>query len=144
MHRFRLMPVFALVSALMLVLAACANDSGASSAAEEESEAESHAATSTEESADDGGGGDADTVVISGFAFGDDITVAAGTAVTFQNDDDAEHSVTNGTDGEPAADAAFDEDVEAGESVEIAFDEPGTYDVTCRYHPDMHMTVTVE
>jgi plastocyanin len=143
MHRFRLMPV-ALVSALMLVLAACANDSGASSAAEQESEAESHAAMSTEESADEGGGGDADTVVISGFDFGDDITVAAGTTVTFQNDDDAEHSVTNGTDGEAAADAAFDEDVEAGESVEIPFDEPGTYDVTCRYHPTMQMTVTVE
>jgi plastocyanin len=143
MHRFRLMPVFALLSALVLVLAACANDSGASSAAEEESEAASEAAESTAESADDGGG-DADTVVISGFDFGDDITVAAGTVVTFQNDDDAEHSVTNGTNGEPAADAAFDEDVEAGESVEIPFDEPGTFDVTCRYHPDMQMTVTVE
>jgi plastocyanin len=143
MHRFRPISVLTIATCL-LFLAACAGDAGASSAAEEESAAESHAEMSVEASAADGGGGEADTVVISGFAFGDDITVTAGTTVTFQNDDDAEHSVTNGTDGTPADDAAFDEDVEGGESVEIMFDEAGTFDVTCRYHPTMQMTVTVE
>jgi plastocyanin len=141
MHRFR--PIHVLAIATCLFLTACASDAGASSAAAEESAAESHAGMSMEASQAEGGGG-TDTVVISGFSFGGDITVAAGTTVTFQNDDNAEHSVTNGTNGTPADNAAFDEDVEAGASVEIAFDEAGTFDVTCRYHPTMQMTVTVE
>jgi plastocyanin len=142
MHRFRPIHALAIASCLVL-LAACANDAGASSAAAEESAAESHAEMSMEASAADGGG-ETNTVVISNLSFGDDITVAAGTTVTFQNDDDTEHSVTNGTDGTPADNAVFDEDVEAGESVEVTFDEAGTFDVTCRYHPTMQMTVTVE
>jgi plastocyanin len=143
MHRFRPIPVVA-VAIFIILLAACASDAGASSAAAEESAADSHAGMSMEASQADGGGGDADTVVISGFDFGDDITVPAGTTVTFQNDDDAAHTVTEGTDGSPADGAAFDEEVDGGASVEITFDEAGTYDVTCRFHPDMQMTVTVE
>ena len=148
MHRFRLIPI-AVSAVFLLLLAACAGDAGATATSEEESAAESaaesHAEMSMEASeGDGGGGGEADTVVISGSSFGDDITVAAGTTVTFQNDDGFEHSVTNGTNGTPADDAAFDEDVAGGESVEITFDEAGTFDVTCRYHPSMQMTVTVE
>jgi plastocyanin len=142
MHRFRPIPVVA-IATCVIVLAACTGDTGATSAAAEESAAESHAGMSMEASQADGGG-DADTVVISGFDFGDDITVPAGTTVTFQNDDDAAHTVTEGTDGSPAEGAAFDEEVEGGASVEITFDEAGTFDVTCRFHPDMQMTVTVE
>jgi plastocyanin len=140
MHRFR--PITALAIAALLVLAACAGEPAASVAAEE-SAAESHAGMSMAASEGDGGAG-GDTVVISGSSFGDDITVAAGTTVTFQNDDSAAHTVTNGTDGTPTDGAAFDEEVAGGESVEITFDEAGTFDVTCRIHPDMQMTVTVE
>ena len=141
MHRFR--PISAIAIAGLLVLAACAGDPGASAAAEESTAAESHAGMSMAASEGDGGGG-ADTVVISGSSFGDDITVPAGTTVTFQNDDSAAHTVTNGTDGTPTDGAAFDEEVAGGESVEITFDEAGTFDVTCRIHPTMQMTVTVE
>lgn len=90
------------------------------------------------------GGADADTVTISGSSFGDDITVAAGTTVTFVNGDSLGHTVTEGSDGQIADDARFDEDVPAGESVPITFDEPGTYQVTCEIHSNMNMTVTVE
>jgi plastocyanin len=34
--------------------------------------------------------------------------------------------------------------VPAGGMVEVSFDEPGTYRVTCLIHPTMNMTVTVE
>jgi plastocyanin len=92
----------------------------------------------------DAGGGDTATVMIMGFDFSDDITVAAGTTVTFVNHDGGAHTVTEGSDGVAAADAAFDEEVPAGGMVEVSFDEPGTYRVTCLIHPTMNMTVTVE
>lgn len=92
----------------------------------------------------DGGGATGDTVTITGSSFGDDITVAAGTTVTFVNDDTLPHTVTEGSDGQIADGARFDEDVPAGESVPITFDDPGTYQVTCEIHSTMNMTVTVE
>jgi plastocyanin len=79
-----------------------------------------------------------------GFDFPDDITVSAGTTVTFINHDGGAHTVTEGTDGVASPDAAFDEEVAAGASAEIVFDEPGTYQVTCLIHPTMNMVVTVE
>jgi plastocyanin len=130
----RLAPLSALACAAML-LAACGG------AAE--------SPTAAGDGGGEGGGGgspaaEGTTVTISGNSFGDNITVAAGTTVTFVNEDSVGHTVTNGQDGEPAADAAFDEPVAAGESVEIPFDEAGTFDVTCTIHPSMNMTVTVE
>ena len=144
MRRNLPLPLLTLLAILSVILAACANGGGAASEAASSEAAESEPAASESMAASDGGGGEGDTVVISGFSFGEDITVAAGTTVTFQNDDDAEHSVTEGTDGAPAEGARFDEDVEGGESVEITFDEAGEYAITCRYHPDMNFTVTVE
>jgi plastocyanin len=90
------------------------------------------------------GDGETATVMMMGYEFSDDITVAAGTTVTFINHDGGAHTVTEGVDGVAASGAAFDEEVPAGGSVDIAFDEPGTYDVTCLIHPTMNMVVTVE
>jgi len=28
--------------------------------------------------------------------------------------------------------------------VRVTFDEPGTYEITCKIHPSMQMTITVE
>ena len=28
--------------------------------------------------------------------------------------------------------------------IEVTFDDPGTYDITCKIHPAMNMTITVE
>lgn len=121
---------------ILLLIAAC----NAPATATPPAEADATDATD----ATDAAGGDATTVTISDFDFGDDITVPAGTTVTFANEDGAAHTVTEGTDGEAAVAAAFDEEVASGASVDVTFDEPGTYDVTCRFHSTMNMTVTVE
>ena len=52
--------------------------------------------------------------------------------------------MTEGSDGVAADDAAVDEEVEAGAEVEVSFDEAGTYQITCLFHPEMNMTVIVE
>jgi plastocyanin len=74
----------------------------------------------------------------------DELTIAAGTEVTFVNHDSFEHSATEGTGGRAVEDPVVDEDVAVGESATVRFDEPGTYDITCRFHPTMQMTLTVE
>jgi plastocyanin len=64
------------------------------------------------------------------------IQVTAGTTVTWTNNDHFTHSVE--MDGQP------DHKIAPGESVEITFDTPGTYDYTCTLHPhDMSGTVIV-
>jgi plastocyanin len=136
MDRSRPTLPFTIVAILALVLAACTQASPEATDAAEETEAEATEA--------DGGGATGETVTISGSTFGDDITVAAGTTVTFVNEDSLGHTVTEGSDGQAVDEPRFDEDVAAGESVEVTFDEPGTYQVTCEIHPTMNMTVTVE
>lgn len=76
----------------------------------------------------------------------EDLTVAAGTTVTWRNDDAVVHTVTsgssNGTIGE--ADGLFDSGLFAGgETFAYTFTEPGTYEYFCTPHPWMHGTVTV-
>lgn len=93
--------------------------------------------------------GDEVTVTLQGFAFrspegGTSLTIAAGTTVNFVNDDAAPHTATHGTDGNSADGAEFDINLPTGESGSFTFDEPGTYPVTCRIHPAMNMTITVE
>ena len=72
------------------------------------------------------------------------LTVTVGTKVTFQNKDTVDHTVTNGKDGKPDANAAFDKSLPAGQSVDITFDKAGTFKVTCKIHSSMNMTVTVQ
>ena len=64
------------------------------------------------------------------------IEIDAGQTVTWTNDDNFTHTVeVEGQD---------DHEVEPGESVEITFDEPGTYDYVCTLHRhDMDGTVIV-
>jgi plastocyanin len=64
------------------------------------------------------------------------IQVAAGDTVTWTNGDNFTHTVQ--VDGEE------DHEVEPGESVEIEFDEAGTYHYVCRLHrQNMDGTVIV-
>jgi plastocyanin len=89
-------------------------------------------------------GGDT-TVIITGTSFSDDITIPAGSSVTFVNADGFDHTVTNGVDGVAATGALFDVSLGAGASSDpIVFDTPGVYGVTCKIHSTMNMTITVE
>lgn len=84
------------------------------------------------------------TVTIANLDFGPDLAIAAGTTVTFINDDTVPHTATNGTDGVAASDSLFDLQLAVGASDSYTFAEPGVYPVTCTLHPQMNMTITVE
>jgi plastocyanin len=65
------------------------------------------------------------------------IEIEAGETVTWRNEDNFTHTVQVEGQG--------DHEVKPGESVEITFDEPGTYDYVCTLHRhDMDGTVIVE
>ena len=71
----------------------------------------------------------------------EELTVPAGTTVTWTNSDDLPHTVTK--DGGPGAD--FDSgDIEPGGEFEQTFDEPGTVDYICTIHPGQAGSITVE
>ena len=74
----------------------------------------------------------------------EELTVAAGTEVLFENADGFAHTVTEGTGGQSVENAIVDEEIAQNGTVSVTFDEPGTYDITCRIHPSMQMTVIVE
>jgi plastocyanin len=83
-------------------------------------------------------GGEASAgIVISGFSFGEPITVAVGETVTIRNEDAAAHTWTSD-------DGLFDSGTLAeGEEFTITFDEPGEFSFLCEFHPSMVGTITV-
>jgi plastocyanin len=84
-------------------------------------------------------------VRLTGFSFDtDELTIAAGTEVTFLNADRAGHTVTEGRDGVAVADPVINLELAANQADSFVFDEPGTYEITCLIHPSMNMTVIVE
>jgi plastocyanin len=110
-----------------------------------EASTEASTEASSEASAEASEGGGATTVMLANFEFDPaEITVSAGDTVVFMNHDSAPHTVTEGTNGNAADDARFDEQVGGGETVEITFDDAGDYDVTCLFHGNMNMVVHVE
>jgi plastocyanin len=126
-----------LLAALLLVLAACTTDGGGTTAEASASEAASAAASE--------GGATGNEVTIVGFAYEPtELTVSVGDTVRFVNENTATHTVTEGSNGSADDDAAFDEQIASGESVEITFDEAGDINVTCRFHANMNMVVHVE
>jgi plastocyanin len=74
----------------------------------------------------------------------EELTIAVGTKVTFVNVAPFEHTVTEGTGGRAVEDPIIDVEVAVDGSTDYAFDEPGVYDITCRIHPSMQLTITVE
>jgi len=114
-----------LAASLVVALAACSNNAGTAS--------QSAAAAS------------GTVVKLSGFAFvPTSLTVSVGTKVTFENMDSTDHTVTNGKDGTPDANALFNQTVHSGSSFDFTFTKAGTYNVTCMIHHSMNMTVTVQ
>lgn len=81
---------------------------------------------------------------IANLDFGPDLTVAAGTNVTWTNNDTVAHTATEGSNGVAAPDARFDLPLAVGASDSYTFADAGTYQVTCTLHPTMNMTIKVE
>lgn len=72
-----------------------------------------------------------------------EITIKAGTKVTWINNDSTGHTVTAGTRGNPSG--LFDSgNVAPGQSFSFVFDTPGTYNYYCQYHQGMDGTVIVQ
>ena len=126
MHRSRPATLAALLAALTLMLAACGGGAASSAPA-------------------DDGGGDSDTgetVSLSGGAFSpSSLTIPVGTTVTFT--DTTGHTVTEGSDGQAVEDPIVDESGGA-DPIVVSFDEAGTFNITCKIHSNMNMTITVE
>lgn len=141
----RHLPAATWASIAVLALAACSPSASASGPAESAAASAQPPAESAAAAPSEAGtvGGDT-TVTISGRSFGDDLTIAAGSSVTFVNSDGVAHTVTNGEDGVADANALFDVSLPAGATSEpIVFDTPGVYHVTCKIHSTMNLTVTV-
>jgi plastocyanin len=132
---------------VVLVLAAC--QSSASGSPEESAGASEHVMSQAPSEAastapSEGPQSGEITVTIAGNSFGPDLTITAGSSIVFVNNDSVGHTVTHGTDGTPEANAAFDVAVADGETTDpILFDTPGTYNVTCKIHPNMSLIITV-
>lgn len=77
------------------------------------------------------------TVVLKGFAFTPaEITVSKGDTVTWTNEDSATHDV--------AGDAFKSGDMKKGDTFSYTFNETGTFDYICSFHPSMKGTVIVQ
>lgn len=138
-----ILPVMLAIAALML-LAACTGGGGGGAQSEP---ADGGATTeATAGGGGDAGGGETHTVVLQDFAFEpSELTVAIGDTVVFENADAAPHTATHGDQGAPEDDPLFDIDLpETDDSGEYTFEAAGDVPVTCKIHPDMNMTITVE
>ena len=84
-----------------------------------------------------------DKVKIKDFLYGPEaITVAAGTKLTFTNQDGAPHTATSGSS--PSGDGVFDTGtLTKGMSKRVKLAKAGTFAYYCAIHPFMKATVTV-
>lgn len=81
-----------------------------------------------------------DTVSIKNFVFSPvNVSVKAGTKVTWTNNDSAAHTVTE-TDGKTGPSSG---NLANGDSYSFTFTKPGIYHYDCSIHPNMTGTVTV-
>jgi plastocyanin len=68
------------------------------------------------------------------------LTVAAGTAVTWVNQDEEPHNIVNL--GKPRLFRS--QGLDGGDKYTFVFDKPGTYEYVCSVHPHMHGTIVVK
>lgn len=128
MHRSRPRALFGFIASLTLVLAACGGGTASSEP--------------TDGGGDAGGGDAGETVSLSGGQFSpSSLTIPIGTTVTFT--DTSGHTVTEGTDGQ-AVDDPFVDESGGSAPIDVTFDEAGTFNITCKVHSSMNMTITVE
>ena len=68
------------------------------------------------------------------------LTVAAGTAVTWVNQDEEPHNIVD-----LAKPHVFrSQGIDGGDKYTFVFDKPGTYEYVCSVHPHMHGTIVVK
>jgi plastocyanin len=80
-------------------------------------------------------------VTIDNFSFGPgQIIVATGTRVTWANQDDIPHTVTDAAEQRDFKSPPLDD----GEHFEHVFTKPGTYHYFCSLHPKMQGTIIVK
>lgn len=132
--RSRVLATLALVTILVLSLAACGDDGDSGPVAAGEGTTPTTAAPA----GDDGADGEAPYIEAVDFSL-TSVTVAAGAEVEVENEGEKPHTAT-------ADDGAFDSGtIEPGASGSItAPSEPGTYAFHCTIHPNMTGTLTVE
>ncbi len=148
MHRSRSTRVLGALLTAMLILAACGSGTTATASATPEAAEADPSPTTAEATASPSEDGEAegdgeviDTVSLAGGQFTPrSISIPAGMTVTFT--DTGGHTVTEGSNGTAAEDPIVDET--GGADIEVSFGEAGTYSITCRIHPGMNMTVTVQ
>lgn len=133
-------------AAVILGLSGCAGDDAEVDTTVEEPAAEDGVTEApADDAADDAteAAGEGPTVTVRDIAFQEQsVTVAAGTPVTWVNEDSVAHTVTSGTPDD--ATDVFDEELPAEGEVSITVDEPGTYPYWCRIHPNMTAELVVE
>jgi plastocyanin len=131
-----------LIACLALTVAACGDD-------DDDDGGGDGAATTTEQTdtgaappADEGGGGKAVAIDIPAIEFDPaEVTVKAGTTITWTNSDDIPHTVTK--DDGPGDD--FDSgSIEPGGTYELTADVPGTVNYVCTIHPGQAGSFTVK
>lgn len=95
-------------------------------------------ASPTETTSEPTDGGGAASLELADFEFSPaDLTVSSGDTITLENTGETPHTFT-------IADEGVDEQVEAGESVEVTIDlDPGTYDFVCTLHESQGMVGTL-
>jgi plastocyanin len=82
---------------------------------------------------------DANRIVVKDFMFTpNNLTIKAGSSVTWSNQDDEPHTVVS--DAGLFRSGAID----TNESFSFKFDKPGTYHFTCSIHPRMVGTIVVQ
>jgi plastocyanin len=86
-----------------------------------------------------GGGETTDSVTLVDNAFEPSEFTAASDTLTVTNEGQALHSFT-------VAEAGIDQDVQAGQStdVDLSGAEAGTFDLSCKYHPEMTGSITIQ
>ena len=129
----------ALVATAALALAACSSSSGGATAAPGSQPAASSAASAPAAAggACSVGTGSGTPAQIKDFTFPSGLSVAAGSAISWTNGDSANHTVT-------LDDGSCDTPVNAGETVTVTYNTPGTFAFHCTIHPNMTGSLEVK
>ena len=133
----RWLGVLATVVVLGALLAACGgNDSGGSTGSSGSSTGGGSTATTGSTGATGATGGGGDAITIQNFSFEPgELTVNGQATITVTNKDSTTHTFT-------ADDGSFDQEVPAGQSIEVQVDITQDTGFHCKIHPSMTGTLT--